>query len=149
MIAVIGAGECDNNIYQLAYNTGKLLGENGFCIICGGLGGVMEAVSKGVKNGGGQTIGILPGENPNQANPYIDFPVATGMGIGRNIIIIRSAQLVIAINGKYGTLSEIAFALQLGKPIIGLQSWDISEEITKVETAEDCLLKTKELLNIA
>jgi uncharacterized protein (TIGR00725 family) len=149
MIAVIGAGECDNKIYQLAYNTGKLLGKNGFNIICGGLGGVMEAVSKGVKEGGGNTVGILPGENPNQANSYIDFPIATGMGIGRNIIIIRSAQLVIAINGKYGTLSEIAFALQLGKPVIGLQSWDVSEDITKVESPEDCLLKTKEILKIA
>jgi len=144
MIAVIGAGECSNEIYQLSRELGKLLGENGFTVICGGLGGVMEGVCSGVKEVGGNTVGILPGTNPNEANPYIDYPVITGMGIGRNIIIIRSASAVIAVDGKYGTLSEIAYALQLGKPVIALNTWDVSEDIIKVKTPKEALNKLKE-----
>ena len=138
MIAVIGAGECDKKIYHLAYNTGSLLGEHGHSIICGGLGGVMEAVCKGAKSSGGHTIGILPGDDPGQANPYIDFPVATGMGIGRNIIIVRSASLVVAINGKYGTLSEIAFALNEGKRVAGIGTWSI-KGVVKVSTPKKAI----------
>lgn len=129
IIAVIGAGECNQQIYQLAENAGVKLAEKGFDVICGGLGGVMEAVCKGAKRAGGRTIGILPGDDISQANAYVDVPVATGMGIGRNIIIIRSAQAVLAIDGSYGTLSEIAYALQLNKPVIGLETWEVSEKI--------------------
>ncbi len=149
MIAVIGAGECDSEIYKLAEETGALLGKNGYTTICGGLGGVMEAVCKGAKSTGGGTVGILPGTNPKEANSYIDFPIATGMGIGRNIIIIRSAAAVIAVNGKYGTLSELAYALQLNKPVIGLQTWDVSKEIIKVSTANEAVQKLNEIRNDA
>ena len=147
LIAVIGAGECDNEVYNQATELGQLLGKSDFNVICGGLGGVMEAVCKGVKSVNGTTIGVLPGNEINEANQYIDFPIATGMGIGRNIIIIRSAKAVIAVNGKYGTLSEIAYALQLNKPVIGLNTWDISENIVKVDSANQAVLKVKELLN--
>ncbi len=104
LIAVIGAGECTPEVFDQALELGQLLGESGYNIICGGLGGVMEAVCKGIKSKNGTTIGILPGNEISEANQYIDFPIATGMGIGRNVIIIRSAAVVIAINGKYGTL---------------------------------------------
>ncbi len=99
----------------------------------------MEAVCHGVREAGGTSIGVLPGDDPIQANTYVDIPIATGMGIGRNIIIIRSAQAVLAIDGSYGTLSEIAFALQLGKPVIGLKTWDISKDIHKVEHVEQAM----------
>ena len=128
-VAVIGAGECDQDIYRLAYDAGRALAQSGYRIICGGLGGVMEAVCRGVREAGGTSIGILPGDDPGAANAYVDIPIATGMGIGRNIIIIRSADVVLAIDGSYGTLSEIAYALQLGKPVIGLRTWQVSEKI--------------------
>ena len=147
LIGVIGAGECNQEIYDLAYDLGRQLAENGYSLICGGLGGVMEAACKGAKSKNGSTIGILPGNDISEANSYVDFPVATGMGIGRNIIIIRSANLLIAVNGKYGTLSEIAFALQLNKPVIGLQTWDVSDQIVKVESVDDAIEKVKISLN--
>ena len=130
MVAVIGAGDCNSEIYRLAEETGALLGQKGYTTICGGLGGVMEAVCKGAKSSGGKTIGILPGSDPNEANSFVDFPIATGMGIGRNIVIIRSAEAVIAIDGKYGTLSELAFALQLNKPVIGSIVQPVARSLT-------------------
>lgn len=145
IVAVIGAGDCDSKIYRLAEETGALLGQKGYTTICGGLGGVMEAVCKGAKSSGGKTIGILPGSDPKEANSFVDFPIATGMGIGRNIVIIRSAEVVIAINGKYGTLSELAFALQLNKPVIGLQTWEVSNEIIKVDTPQEALQRLDEI----
>jgi len=147
LIAVIGAGECSEEVYNQAIEVGQLLAESGYSIICGGLGGVMEAVCKGAKSVNGITVGILPGDKPEEANQFVDIPIATGMGIGRNIIIIRSARAVIAVNGKYGTLSELAYALQLNKPVIGLNTWDVSENIIKVDTPNEALLKVKELLN--
>ena len=88
-IAVIGARQCDQRLYDLAEETGNLLAMNGYAVICGGLGGVMEAVCKGAKTSNGLTIGILPGENPADANPFVDIAIASGMGISRNLIIIR------------------------------------------------------------
>jgi uncharacterized protein (TIGR00725 family) len=147
LIAVIGAGECSTEIYNLAREAGAALADNDYRIICGGLGGVMQAVCEGAKSKGGLTIGILPGEDPEEANPYVDIPVATGMGIGRNIIIVRSAAAVLAIDGGYGTLSEIAFALQLKKPVIGLKSWTVSDEIITVQNVKDALLILRKTLN--
>jgi uncharacterized protein (TIGR00725 family) len=147
LIAVIGAGDCSPEIYNMSYELGHLLGHNDLSVICGGLGGVMEAVCKGAKSTEGTTIGILPGNEISEANQYIDFPIATGMGIGRNIIIIRSASIVIAVNGKFGTLSELAFALQLNKPVIGLNTWEVSEHVMKVKTPKEAINKVKELLN--
>jgi uncharacterized protein (TIGR00725 family) len=138
-VAVIGSGRCDQIIYELARNAGRALAQEGYRVICGGLGGVMEAVCRGVREGGGLSIGILPGDDTQEANVYVDIPVATGMGIGRNIIIIRSADVVLAVGGSYGTLSEIAYALQLGKPVIGLQTWDVSEKILKVSDIDQAL----------
>jgi uncharacterized protein (TIGR00725 family) len=146
IIAVIGAGSCDEETYTIAEEAGILLAKNGFTIICGGLGGVMEAVCKGARSEGGHTIGVLPGDNIRDANPYVSIPVATGMGIGRNIIIIRTAMAVLAIDGKYGTLSEIAFALQLQKPVVGLQSWDVSADIIQASNIEQAV---NEIVKIA
>ena len=145
MIAVIGAGSCDEKISQIAEQVGELLAKKNYTIICGGLGGVMEAACKGAKKAGGQTVGILPGNDPKEANPYIDIAIATGMGVGRNIIIIRSCTAVLAINGSFGTLSELAYAMQLNKPVVGLKTWDISENIFKSSDVEEAVNKISEL----
>jgi uncharacterized protein (TIGR00725 family) len=147
IIAVVGANSCDDNIYLLAEKAGKLLAQKGYTIICGGLGGVMEAVCKGARSGGGITIGILPGENTSDANPYVDIPVATGMGIGRNIIIIRTARAVLAIDGQYGTLSEIAYALQLKKPVVGLQTWEVSGDIIQTSNIDQAVNEIEKLVD--
>jgi uncharacterized protein (TIGR00725 family) len=96
-------------------------------MICGGLGGVMEAAARGAKEEGGLTVGVLPGDDPQQANPYVDIPIVTGMGYARNIIIVRSSRAIIAVGGSYGTLSEIAYALNLGVHLVGLGTWDIAK----------------------
>lgn len=124
MIGVIGGSRCSAEEYRTAESVGRLIAEKGGIVVCGGLTGVMEAVCKGAFENGGLTIGILPGDHVREANAYVRIPIATGMGIGRNIIIIRSARALIAVNGLYGTLSEIAYALQLGKPVFTLHSWD-------------------------
>ena len=147
IIAVIGAGQCDQRIFKLAEQTGRRLAEEGLVIICGGLGGVMEAACKGAKEAGGQTIGILPGDDTASANSYVDIPIATGMGIARNIIIIRSAQAVLAVNGSYGTLSELAYALQLQKPIVGLETWDVSEKMFTAADPQQAVNKVLEIID--
>jgi uncharacterized protein (TIGR00725 family) len=138
-IGVIGAGDCSEEIYKLAEEVGERIAKAGAVLVCGGLGGVMEAASKGAKKEGGITIGILPGTDKNQANSYIDFPIVTGLGEGRNLLVIRNSDVIIALPGKYGTLSEIAFCLKLGKPIIGLSTWDVSEAIIKAKNAEEAV----------
>lgn len=147
-IAIIGARACDDEISSIAEKLGGLLAENGYTIVCGGLSGVMEAVCKGAKSKNGKTIGILPGNSPGEANPYIDVSIATGMGVSRNLIIIRSAVAVIAISGGFGTLSELAFALQLDKPVIGLRTWEVSENIEMASNPEDAIAKLNKLLNV-
>jgi uncharacterized protein (TIGR00725 family) len=146
-IAIIGARNCDDEISEIAERMGSLLAEDGYTIICGGLGGVMEAVCKGAKSKNGKTIGILPGNNPIEANPYIDIAIATGMGISRNLIIIRSAVAVIAIAGGYGTLSELAFAMQLEKPVVGIRTWEVSENVEIVSNPEEAILRINNLLS--
>ncbi len=147
LIAVIGAGSCDDKIFTLAEEVGKEIAIREGIVVCGGLYGVMEACCKGAKEANGLTIGILPGTGIDEANKYVDIPVATGQGIARNSIIAHTGRAAIAVDGKFGTLSEIGFFLQLGKPVVGLDTWDVSEEITKagnpieaVETVFDLLL---------
>jgi len=123
IIGVVGGNICSPDIYELAYQVGKYLAMANALLVCGGMGGVMEAACKGAVEAGGTTIGILPSDLISDTNPYVHIPIATGMGIGRNIIIARTAQALIAVDGKYGTLSEIAFALQLNKPVTALESW--------------------------
>lgn len=133
IIAVIGGGMVDDGIYDLAYETGREIAIREGILICGGLGGVMEGCCKGAKSADGITIGILPGESLDNANRYVDIPVATGMGMARNAIIAHTGRVAIAVDGKYGTLSEIGFFSQLNKPVVGLQTWDI-QGITVAQT---------------
>ena len=139
-IGVIGASRCSPEIAELAEEVGREIGKRGAVLICGGLGGVMEFASKGVKEAGGLTIGILPGRSKEEANGYIDVPVVTGMGHARNVIIAHSSDSIIAISGEHGTLSEIAIGLKLKKTIIGLNTWDI-EGVIKVKTAAEAVEK--------
>jgi uncharacterized protein (TIGR00725 family) len=104
---------------------GRELGSRGAVLVCGGLGGVMEAACKGAKDAGGTTIGILPGSDRSAANPYVDFAIPTGLGEARNALVVRSADALIAIGGGYGTLSEVALALKAGKRVVGLGTWDV------------------------
>ena len=138
IIAVIGAGSADKELLIIAEEVGRLIALNGAVLVCGGLGGVMEAAARGANTGGGITIGILPGLEKSAANPYITVPVATGFGEIRNAIIVRSADVLIAIGGEYGTLSEIALGLKTGKTVIGIGTWDI-KGIIKARGAEDAV----------
>ncbi|MBU2608918.1 MAG: TIGR00725 family protein [Chloroflexi bacterium] len=126
IIAVIGGGQCSSETAKLAEDVGRKLAKRGAVLICGGLGGVMEAACRGASAEGGMTIGILSGESRRSANPYVQIPIVTGMGHARNVAVVKSAQAVIAIDGSYGTLSEIGHALQNGIPVIGLGTWSLS-----------------------
>ena len=128
IVAVIGDGSCSVETARLAEEVGRLLAENGATLVCGGLGGVMEAACRGAKQAAGLTIGVLPGCERRGANPYVDIPIVTGMREARNIIVVSSGQAVIAVGGRFGTLSEIAHALKLGIPVVGLGSWQLSKE---------------------
>lgn len=145
IIGVIGAGVADGETLLRAEETGRLIARSGFLLVCGGLGGVMEAAARGAKSAGGTTIGILPQPDRFSANPYIDIPVATGFGDGRNVIIVRTADLLIAVGGAYGTLSEIAFALKMEKPVIGLTSWEIPG-MTKAATPLEAVEMARKML---
>ena len=140
-VAVIGPSQASERILELAYETGKLLGQAGCDVYCGGLGGAMEAVCRGAGAAGALTVGILPGPEPGEANAYVQVPVATGMGEARNAILIRSVDAVIAVGRGYGTLSEIAFALRLGKRVVLLESWDEvgEDEAIVVATPEEAV----------
>lgn len=125
-IAVIGGSQCSSEAAKLAEEVGRELVRRGIILICGGLGGVMEAACKGVDSEGGIAVGILPGSDRYAANPHVSIPIVTNMGYARNVIVVKSAQAVIAIDGSYGTLSEIAHALQSRIPVIGLNTWSLS-----------------------
>jgi uncharacterized protein (TIGR00725 family) len=120
-IAVAGAGICGESLLALAEEVGRHVGTAGAVLICGGLGGVMEAAARGAVSAGGLTIGILPGHDPRNANPFIRIPLATGLGEARNILVARTAHALIAIGGEWGTLSEVAMARKTGVPVILLR----------------------------
>ncbi|HWQ19385.1 MAG TPA: TIGR00725 family protein [Methanotrichaceae archaeon] len=134
---MIGGGECSDEAWNMAQELGRSLALKGHVVICGGLGGVMEAVCMGARDAKGTTVGVLPGDVGNQ-NAYVDIAIATGMGHARNAIIVRSADVVIALPGEYGTLSEIALALKMGKKVISLKSWNVPGAIS-CENAEEAI----------
>lgn len=126
-VAVCGEGQSQAQAIPLAEEVGRLLAERGAVVVTGGLGGVMEAASRGAKAAGGLTIGILPGTDRDSANQFVDVPVPTGMGHARNVIVVGTAQAVIAVGGEYGTLSEIALALKSSIPVVGLETWELAK----------------------
>jgi uncharacterized protein (TIGR00725 family) len=125
-IAVIGGSDVPAPVARVAENVGARLATAGAIVISGGLGGVMEAACRGAKSAGGLTVGFLPGLDRAAANPWVDVVIPTGLGEARNLLVVRSASVVIAIDGEYGTLSEIAFALRLGTPVIGVGTWSLT-----------------------
>ena len=130
IIGVMGGSQCDGEIYELARQVGRLIAERGAVLLCGGRGGVMEGAAKGAREAGGLTIGIMPGGNVSESppNPYIDIPIFTGLGDARNAINVKTADVVIAVSGGYGTLSEIALALKNDTPVVGLKTWGFQRE---------------------
>lgn len=138
-IGVIGAGSCDGALKKIAEEVGAEIARNGAILLCGGLGGVMEASAKGAKNEGGTTVGILPGDRRSDSNNYMDIGIVTEMGHARNVIIARSSDALIAVGGEYGTLSEIAHSLKMGKTVATLNSkWEI-EGILKAKDPKDAV----------
>lgn len=132
-IGVIGASCCDQTIGKMAFLVGQFIAQKGGILICGGMGGVMEKAAQGAKSAGGTTVGILPGISREEANPYIDYAIVTGLGEARNLIIVRSSDAIVAISGGYGTLSEIAFSLKLRIPLVGLRTWEFKKETIVAE----------------
>lgn len=124
---MIGPGDAGpGEVFDTAEELGRLLAEAGAVVVCGGLGGVMEAVCRGARSAGGLTLGILPGGDRREANPYVEVAVPTGLGEARNALVVRSADVVVAVAGGYGTLSEIAFALRDGTPVVGVGTWELA-----------------------
>lgn len=152
-IAVCGPQDATDEEARWAEEIGGRLAAAGAIVICGGWGGVMEAVSRGANEAGGLVIGILPGETRTGANPHLSAALPTGMGETRNALITRAADVVIAVSGEFGTLSEIALALKMGKPVIGLGTWELAksgspvEAILRVATPEEAVTKALGLVD--
>lgn len=140
LIGVIGAGEASPAGQDCAFQVGKLLAEQGAVLVCGGLGGVMEAAARGCFEAGGEVVGILPGDSPASANPYVSLPIVTAMGHARNVIIAQTARALIAIEGSYGTISEMAIGLKLRKPVIQLLAQTELPGTVLVRTPEEAVV---------
>jgi len=146
VVSVIGGRQCNTEVEQLAHNLGKKLAKVADLLVTGGLSGTMKAVCSGFKAEKGLTLGILPGYDKRDANDSVDIALPTGLGLARNVLVVKSADVVIALPGEAGTLSEIAYCLQFNIPVISLRSWDIPGVI-KAKTVEEAVRKTKEILN--
>ena len=148
-VAVIGSSsvELDSELERLAREVGRLLADAGMTVVCGGLGGVMEAVCRGASEAGGEAIGIVPGNSVAEANPHCTHVVATGIGHARNLAVVASGEAVIAVGGEWGTLSEIGFARAIGRPVVALRSWALTGRermedapgVTPAETAHEAV----------
>jgi len=146
IIGVIGAGSATPRGLLLAEQVGRLLAEQQVVVVCGGLGGVMEAACRGAFEAGGTTIGILPGADASQANPFVTLPIVTNLGHARNVLVAQTAQVLIAVEGEYGTLSEMAIGLKIGRPVIALASWPGLEGVVYVESAGEAVTRALELI---
>jgi len=143
-IAVFGGRVSSDELLEEAYQVGVEIAKRGGIVYCGGMGGVMESVAKGAAEHDGVTVGILPTQETADANQYITIPVATGIGTARNYILARSADAAVAINGKYGTLSEIAYSLDFQKPVVGIGTWEI-DGVIPVSGAMEAINKLWEI----
>jgi len=144
-LGVIGEGQCSRRVALLAEGVGRAIAEAGAVLLCGGLGGVMEAASRGAAQAGGVVVGLLPGFDARDANRWVSIPIVTGMDQARNVILVRFCDAVIAVGGHYGTLSEIALALKLGRPVVGVDTWRLRQPegrrvpLLLARTAEDAV----------
>jgi uncharacterized protein (TIGR00725 family) len=145
IVGVIGGHDCSEKVEQIAHVLGYKLAKVVGFLVSGGLSGTMKAVCLGFKNAGGTTIGIIPGYIKEDANEYVDLVIPSGMGLARNVLVVSSADVVVALPGEAGTLSEIAYCLQLGIPVISLNSWDI-KGVMKAKTVDQAVVKVKNIL---
>lgn len=136
-VSVIGAGDADPDAVAAAEAVGAELAARGAVVVCGGRGGVMEAACRGAQAAGGTTVGLLPDDDRRHANAYLTVSVPTGMGELRNGLVARAGDAVIAVGGEFGTLSEIGFALQLGRPVIGLRTWQLARRGSAVDAVQE------------
>lgn len=145
-VSVVGSGEAAGDLYEKARAVGRSIAERGGTVVCGGLSGVMEAAARGATEAGGTVIGILPDEDRGRQNGYLTYSVATGVGQARNLGVVCSGDVVIAVGGEYGTLSEIGLARKVGRPVVALSSWDLGEHVTVAGSPEEAVAAAFELL---
>jgi uncharacterized protein (TIGR00725 family) len=138
-VAVVGSGHVTGELYEQAREFGRLVAGSGGVIVCGGLSGVMEAAARGATEAGGVSIGILPAEDRKKANPYLSYSIATGTGHARNLAVVCSGDVVVAIGGEYGTLSEIGLARKVGRPVVALGSWDLPGHVVVAAAPEEAI----------
>jgi uncharacterized protein (TIGR00725 family) len=145
-IGVIGGATCSAEIYEIAREVGGEIARNGFSLVCGGLSGVMEAACRGAREAGGITIGILPTTNKRDANPYVDLVIPTGLGHARNVLVVHASDALVAVDGETGTLSEIAIALKVGKPIVGIKTWELEGRVPLAEGGRESIALLMDML---
>ncbi len=147
-VAVVGSGVATGELYEQAREVGRLVAERGGTVVCGGLSGVMEAAARGAAEAGGTAIGILPGEDRQNANKYLTYSVTTGIGHARNLAVVCSGDVVIALSGEYGTLSEIGLARRIGRPVVSLESWELPGHVVVASSPEDAVEAAFEILKV-
>jgi uncharacterized protein (TIGR00725 family) len=145
-VAVVGSGVATDELYEKAREVGRLIAERGATVVCGGLSGVMEAAARGATEAGGMAIGILPDEDRRRQNGYLTYSVATGVGQARNLAVVCSGDVVIAVGGEYGTLSEIGLARKAGRPVVVLEGWDLGEHVSAASSPKEAIEAAFQLL---
>jgi uncharacterized protein (TIGR00725 family) len=138
-VSVVGSGTASGELYEKARQIGRLVAERGGTLICGGRSGVMEAAARGAAEAGGTAIGILPDEDRTRANKYLSHSIATGTGHARNLAVVCSGDVIIAVGGEYGTLSEIGLARKVGRPVVALRSWELGEHVSVASSPEEAV----------
>ncbi len=138
-VSVVGAGSAAPEVYELARAVGREVAAAGCVLLCGGLGGVMEGACRGAREAGGRTVAILPGADPSHANPWAEIVIPTGMGHARNVIVVQSGDVVIALSGSRGTQSEVALALKVGRPVVGLGAWAEEEGVAPAGSPQEAV----------
>jgi uncharacterized protein (TIGR00725 family) len=138
-VGVVGSGNATGELYEQAREIGRLVAERGGIVVCGGLSGVMEAAARGATEAGGISIGVLPDEDRKRANPYLSYSITTGTGHARNLAVVCSGDVIVAVGGEYGTLSEIGLALKVGRPVVGLESWDLGGHLVVTASPEEAI----------
>jgi uncharacterized protein (TIGR00725 family) len=136
---VVGSGTAAGELYEKAREVGGLVAERGGTVVCGGLSGVMEAAARGAAEAGGTAIGILPDEDRRRANEHLSYSIATGTGHARNLAVVCSGDVVVAVGGEYGTLSEIGLARKVGRPVVALESWNLGEHVTVASSPQEAV----------
>jgi uncharacterized protein (TIGR00725 family) len=145
-VAVVGSGTATGELYEQAWEVGRLVAERGGTVVCGGLSGIMEAAARGAAEAGGTAIGILPDEDRRRANEYLTYSITTGTGHARNLAVVCSGDVVIALSGEYGTLSEIGLARKVGRPVVSLESWELPGHVVVASSPEEAVEAVFEIL---